>query len=108
MGGFWAKNSLNVGGFLAKVAHRTGLISNSVVFLAIFTFKIVQMYQNSAVFLIIDHNCLMNFIGNYHKHGYSKKNSHISGWVPDFLAEHTRHFTYRVQFTFICISRTRK
>ena len=64
MGGFWAENSLNVGGFLARVAHRTGLISNFVVFLAIFTPKIAQTYQNSAVFLIIDHNCLMNFIGN--------------------------------------------
>ena len=50
MGGFWAENSLNVGGFLARVAHRTGLISNFDVLLAIFTPKIAQTYQNSAVF----------------------------------------------------------
>ena len=61
MGGFWAENSLNVGGFLAIFALRAGFISNFVVFLALFTPKIAQTYQNFAVFSNINHNCLMNF-----------------------------------------------
>ena len=73
MGGFWAENSLNVGGFLAGVAQRTGFISKFDVFLAIFTPKIYQTHQNSVVLLIINYNCLVNFIGTYHKHGYSLK-----------------------------------
>ena len=63
MGGFWTENSLNVGGFLAGVAHRTGFISKFGVFLAFFTPKIDQTHQNSVVLLIINYNCLVNFIG---------------------------------------------
>ena len=55
MGGFWAENSLNVGGFLENFAHRTGFISNFVVFLEIFTPKIGQIYQNVAVFECYSH-----------------------------------------------------
>ena len=32
----------------------------------------------------------MNFILDYHEHGYSKKSSHKSGWVSDFWAKHSR------------------
>ena len=53
MGGFLAENSQNVGGFLAIFAHRAGFISNFVVFLALFTPKIAQTYQNFAVFEIL-------------------------------------------------------
>ena len=73
MGGFWAESSLNVGGFLAGVAHRTGFISKFVVFWAISTPKTAQTHQNTAVFNYINYDCVLNFIGNYHTHGYSLK-----------------------------------
>ena len=79
-------------GFWQELLIELGWFPILFVFLEIFTPKIAQTYQNFA-FFIIDHNCLTSFIGNYHKHGYSKKSSHISGWVPDFWAK--RHFTYR-------------
>ena len=41
---FWAENSLNVGGFLAKVTHRTGFISNFDVFF--FQFLLTKLLKN--------------------------------------------------------------
>ena len=71
-------------------------------FLILLFLAIVTPHHRSKIsniccfFLIINHKCLMNFILDYHKHGYSKKSSHISGWVSDFWTKHTRHCTYRV------------
>ena len=38
----------------------------------------------------------MNVAENDNKHGYSKNVFPTNEWVSFFMADHTRHFTYRV------------
>ena len=90
MGGFWGLKFSECGWVFGRVAYRTGFISIFAVFFGNCYSQHHSKISNICCFLIINHKCLMNFILDYHEHGYSKKSSHKSGWVSDFWAKHSR------------------